>query len=384
MVLPRHRLRRWLLRGAACLPLAPTGSDADPPRRVLIVRPDHIGDYVLATPTVQRLRAALPAAHLAVAVGPWAAEAARHGPPVDDLLTIAFPGFSRARPRSPLAPYALLAREAARLRRHAFDTALILRPDHWWGALLVWAAGIPRRLGHAVPEVEHFCTRTPRLTPGTHATAASLALADLLLGAARARTPAAAPLVFLPTPAERERAAALLAPLASGGPLVAIQPGAGMPIKQWPTERWVAVATALGGGPGARLVLTGGPAERALTAPIAAALPTASVLDLTGATDLGTLGAVFARCDLVAGVDSGALHIAAACAPRSLRLFGPSDHQTFGPWADPVRHRLLWAGLACPLCHHLDRTVVCAPDCMGALTPEMVVAACQDLLAVSL
>ena len=363
----RQRIRRWLLRASARLPAPPTHRPAAPPARVLVIRPDDLGDVVLATPALARLRAALPAAHLAVAVGPWALETLRHGTAHDAALAIPFTGTSRMTKGSLLAPYALLLRQARRLRAERYDVALILRPDHWWGALLAWASGIPRRVGYAVPEVAPFCTETLPPAEGLHASAQSLALVDALLGQAGPMTPAAAPLVFQVSPDEVARADALLAGLPPDGPLVAMTPGAGGPIKQWRTERWAAVAAALAAEPGARVALTGSPNEVDLTAPIAAVLPAGRGLDLTGQTDLGTLAALFARCDLVLGVDSGALHIATAVAPRTLRLYGPSDHLTYGPWGDPARHRLLRAGLRCHLCHHLDRTTVCPPDCMGAI-----------------
>jgi heptosyltransferase-2/heptosyltransferase-3 len=376
----RHRLRHRLLQAAARLPLPPTHRPAAPPARVLVIRPDDLGDMVLATPALARLRAGLRAARVTVAAGPWAVAALRHAPVHDAILPIPFTGTTRTAKPSPIGPYTLLLRQARRLRAERFDAALILRPDHWWGALLTWAAGIPRRLGYATPEVALFCTETLPPPEGLHAAVQSLALVDLLLGRAGPMTPAAAPLIFIPTDEEAARADALLAGVAPGGPLVALHPGAGNPIKQWPNERWATVANALIAARGARILLTGSPSEAALTAPIAAALPAGQAHDLAGKTDLGALAALFARCDLVLGVDSGGLHIATATAPRTLRLYGPSDHLTFGPWGDPARHRLLRAGLRCPFCHNLDRTTSCPPDCMAAISAEQVIAAALDLL----
>ena len=379
-----HRLRRLLLLTAARLPSRPTHRPATTPARVLVIRPDHLGDVLMATPALARLREGLPASHITVAAGPWATDILRHGPAFDRLLPIPFPGFTRAPKASALAPYTFLLRQARLLRRERFDAALVLRPDHWWGALLAWAAGIPRRAGYAVAEVAPFLTESLPAPVGLHATAQSLALVDLLLGRAGPMTPASAPLIFRPTAEEQARASDLLAALPpTAGPLIAIQPGAGAPIKQWPNERWVEVAHRLAHHRQARLVLTGGPDEAALTGPIAAALTGAPALDLAGRTDLGALGAIFAACDLVLGVDSGGLHVASATAPRTLRLYGPSDHLTYGPWGDPARHRLLRAGLRCPVCHHLDRAAVCPLDCMGAITVDDVLAAADALLAVS-
>ena len=125
---------------------------------MLLVRPDHIGDVLLTSPAVALLRESLPGAHLSYLVGPWSAEVARAGPSVDSLRTLAYPAFTRHSSPNVFAPYVLLMREAARLRRERYDLAVVFRPDHWWGALLALVAGIPVRVGGRTPET------TPLLT----------------------------------------------------------------------------------------------------------------------------------------------------------------------------------------------------------------------------
>jgi heptosyltransferase-2/heptosyltransferase-3 len=67
----RQRLRLFLLRGLAALiprqraKRAPTLPDAP---RILLIRPDHIGDLLFATPALRVLREAFPGAHLACMV----------------------------------------------------------------------------------------------------------------------------------------------------------------------------------------------------------------------------------------------------------------------------------------------------------------------------
>lgn len=376
----KMRLRRQVLRAVGRLPAPVMRQSPLASARVLVIRPDDLGDLVLASPALARLRDGLPDAHLALAVGPWARAITRHLPPVDEVIVIPFTGVSRTTRRSRLGPYTLLWQTARALRARRFDVALILRPDHWWGALLTHRAGIPRRVGYATPDVAPFLTEGLALAPNIHAAQRNLSLIDRLLGRAGPRDPAGAPLVFRLDAADRTRAATLLADLPAVGRRIALHPGAGNSIKQWPTDRWAAVAARLAAD-GATLIVTGGPGEADLTAPIAAAVPPERRCDLAGKTDLGTLAAVFACCDVVLGVDSGALHIATAVAPRTLRLYGPSDPVEFGPWGVADRHRALWAGRQCPLCHMLDRTTPCEPDCLGALTIDQVCVATRDLLA---
>src|SRR5262245_40001878 len=63
--------------------------------RVLYLKPDHLGDLLLATPVFAALRRSLPNAKIAALVGPWSEMTLRRNPDVDVLLTCPFPGFER-------------------------------------------------------------------------------------------------------------------------------------------------------------------------------------------------------------------------------------------------------------------------------------------------
>ena len=186
----RKRLRLGLLRlTARGLPQRrQTRTELE---RVLLLRPDHIGDVLLTAPAVALLRASLPRAHITYVVGPWSAEAARHGPPVDEVRTLAYPGFTRRPNPNLLWPYALAVRTAARLRREQYDLALVFRPDHWWGALLGALAAIPLRVGSQTPETAPLLTHSHATNAPEHAAEQALSLARLALSVAGvAPTPA--------------------------------------------------------------------------------------------------------------------------------------------------------------------------------------------------
>src|SRR5215216_3376438 len=103
--------------------------------RLLLIRPDHLGDVLLTSPAIAALRQAVPHSRLTLLVGSGSAEVARRGAAVDEILTCDFPGFTRRSKRHPIDPYLLLLREAGRLRGW-YDLAVVVRPDHGWGALL--------------------------------------------------------------------------------------------------------------------------------------------------------------------------------------------------------------------------------------------------------
>jgi heptosyltransferase-3 len=131
-------------------------------------------------------------------------------------------------------------------------------------------------------------------------------------------------------PEDRARAEHLLPP---GPPVIALAPTANWVGKVWPAERFVALYRALAAGPlaGARAAVFAGPGpqERALAAPVLAALPQA--IDLAGALTLPEAAACLARSALFVGNDSGLMHLAAAAGAPTLGLFGPTPAAEYAP-----------------------------------------------------
>ena len=97
--------------------------------RILLIRPDHLGDLVLTTPILHALKEHAPDAHITMMVGPWSSEVVARHPAIDRLIPCPFPGFQRAL-QKPLAPYILLLSVAQQLRRQHYDLAINLRIDH--------------------------------------------------------------------------------------------------------------------------------------------------------------------------------------------------------------------------------------------------------------
>src|SRR4051812_45296483 len=93
----RALARQLVLRGLAAL-YGRRGydrQDVGAVRRVLVIRPDHLGDLLLATPALGLLRAALPDAEITALVGPWARPVLDGRGEVDVVRECAFPGFTR-------------------------------------------------------------------------------------------------------------------------------------------------------------------------------------------------------------------------------------------------------------------------------------------------
>jgi heptosyltransferase III len=149
------------------------------------------------------------------------------------------------------------------------------------------------------------------------------------LGAILGLSPAPLPVAWV-AEADRNRAAVLLP---ASRPIIALAPTANWDPKVWPADRFAAAFQTLSASlaPNAMAVVLGGigAAERAMAAPLLAALPDA--LDLVGVVSLAEAAAILQRAVLFIGNDSGLMHLSAAAGAPTIGLFGPTDATTYGP-----------------------------------------------------
>jgi heptosyltransferase-2/heptosyltransferase-3 len=345
----KHQVRRMLLRMAAHIP-TPSIRRARQ-ERILFIRPDHIGDLLLTTPAIRALKQAHPGLDIHMLVGPWSSDLLSSYPDVGMALTLPFPGFSRSPNESLRQPYQLALKTAQRLRRIGYSTAVILRPDHWWGALVAKLAGIPVRIGYDLPDVAPFLTQGIAFQR-EHAIRQNLRLVESWTGA----IPDDA--VEFRFPVSPLDSAYIDGYLDEWGVqpterIVCIHPGTGTWVKHWVEERWATVADFLTEQLNARVVLTGSNRELNLLQRIQQTMKQQAVL-AAGDTNLGQLAALFARARVVLGPDSGPLHLAAAVNTPTVTLFGPADPAEFGPWGKPELHPILTSDLKCRPCGILD------------------------------
>lgn len=373
---PRHRLRRLLLGAAATIPLPPAGVAGR--RRILLLRPDHLGDALLTQPAIDALRASFPDAELMALASPAAASILGRLPALNGVEVLDFPGFARSQRSAAISPWRLALRTAGSLRRREFTAALILRPDHWWGALVSWLAGIPHRVGYATAETRPFLTTALPLRQ-EHALLRNLRLAAALTG----EPPVAEAILRFPLADEdRARARSLLETegLAGEARFFCIHPGTGARVKHWRADRWARAADTLGRRLDARVVFSGSAAEQGLVQDIMGRM-TSTGLDLAGKTQVGDLAACYERAVMVLGPDSGPLHLAAAVGTPTVSLYGPADPIEFGPWGPSGRHKLLTSPIACRPCRILDwgdDDLVWHP-CLADITVEQVLDAALSL-----
>ena len=148
-------------------------------------------------------------------------------------------------------------------------------------------------------------------------------------------------------PAAEAWAAGALAPLAAGGPILALCPGARHATKRWPEERWCALDERLAAAGLARIVLSTAAEQRAH--PALAARVAADARARWFTEPLERVAALLGRAGVAVTHDSGLMHLAAARGVRVVAIFGSTSPVLgFAPVGEG--HAVLCRELPCQPC----------------------------------
>jgi heptosyltransferase-2 len=375
------------------------------PSKILVRGVNWLGDAVMTTPALQRLRERFPGSHITLSTAENLEPLWTHHPSLDATLS-----FSRTENALTIA---------RRLRAENFDLALIL-PNSPRSALETWLARIPQRVGYARPWRNWFLTqaiparahhvptrkrsvreihRLVESQPGptesrdiaqpgpTPSDSSSHHLHEYLqLVAALGGNSDPVPPLLNITTSELEAAAQKFglstgAGRKSSGSIFGINAGAEYgPAKRWPSERFIAAAVEVERRTQCRWVIFGGPADvnlateigegikRGLGRPSQACEP----LSVAGKTSIRELCALLKLCDLLLTNDTGPMHVAAAVGTPVIVPFGSTSPELTGPGLPgDTRHHLLKSNAPCSPCFLRE----CPIDfrCMSGISVERVV-----------
>ena len=280
------------------------------PFRILVRSSNWLGDAVMTTPALRRIKRGRPDVRLTVLTRSKLADFWRLVPEVDELITID-PGDS-------------IFRVAAKIRGR-FEVA-ILFPNSTRAAIEAWLAAIPRRVGYSRPWrdffVNQFIPDAPFPAPLRHQTGRYLRIAE------RIGANLGEPLIQ-----EARRS--------TEPGLAGLCPGA----EYGPAKRWTdfgLVAKQLSERRGIHWLIFGTAKERLLAADIMKTFGT-NATDLTGRTSVLELATQLRRCRLLLTNDTGTMHLAAFLGVPTVSIFGSTEPQLTRPIGEGhvvIRHHV--------------------------------------------
>jgi len=344
-------------------------------KRILVVKVDHIGDFITAIPAIRRLKQIFPAASIHMLASRAARAFAATLDCVDEFIEFEFfnPISGLGQREISEDDYKALS---AQLTPYRFDIAVDLRKhldtrdvlqhtparflagyDHmgqfpFLDVALEWEGdkNLQRKRSHVTDDLINLVEAI--------GTAGAVERTRLDVTASREDPPD-----FLD-----DDARALFAK-----PVVAVHPGVGNVMRQWPAEHFASLIDLLVEQNAVNAVLIGGPEEAELaTQVLDQVVHRDAVVSLVGRTPLRDLPALLSACALYVGNNSGPKHIAAALGVPTIGIHsGVVDAVEWAPIGK--RAAALRRNMTCSPCY-LARMEDCPRNfaCMRGLEPTIV------------
>ncbi len=327
--------------------------------KILVVNVNWLGDVIFSLPVFKALKKAYPNAFVSCLAPPRVKEILESSPDVDQIIVYDEQGFNRGL----WGKLKLIAE----LRREKFDIAFLLHRS-LTRALLVFLAGIPKRIGYDTKKRGFLLTHPIKpLTSQVHRMDSYLHVLESFGIKVEDRTYQLEVDDFFQNEIDYF--------LGNQGVqandfLVVVNSGGNWDLKRWPKENFAQLIKRLVHDFKAKVVIPGGKKDVTLAQEISD-LSQVHPIILAGETGIKQLLALMKRSQLVISGDTGPLHLASSVGTRVIGLFGPTRPETTG-----VRGRAKFTSLQKDVgCNREPCYYLACPHnvCMQSITVEDVI-----------
>lgn len=304
-------------------------------KKILVIRDGFLGDVVLITPVLERLRYTFPTAQIDVLINENTIDILKYHPCVDQIL--------KRKSDIVLIDEIILF---SKLRRRNYDIAVIIESNSHY-TLMAYLSGTKRLVGFR-NKVEFLLDLPVQWVDGFHTVINNV---DLVRMWTKIDHDDRTSLTL--TAAEIKEAAAFLLKygIRSDELLFCIHPGCSSPdsANQWVSLRYAELADAMIDYYGSKIIFTGIERDKKEIESIQNAMKHSSI-SLAGKTPVRLFIALLKRANLLIGPDTGTMHIANAVGTPVVMLTGYSDPTDTGPFDVSGRSHVVRVNLPCIGC----------------------------------
>lgn len=329
--------------------------------RILILKLDHAGDVLLATPAIKAIRKQFPLAHITLVAGPWAKGIVEGEPYINDIISYSAFWHNRSPDRT------LNIREGIELirilRRRRYDIFFDLKGDPF-AIIMGFLSGIPKRIGYGWSGGGFLLTDEVETTIKKYQV-------EILMDAVRIVDPKPeTPQLRITVPVYEDRHVRAIMREEGWDEsklTIGFHVGSGCPSKLWPVERFADLMERVYGKLKAQIVVVGGSEDIGLIKRLEGLLSFKPIV-MAGKTTFEQTAAVIKRCSLFIGNDSVPVHIAAAVEVPVVVLFSAAnDWQRWRPYGNDVD--VICKDVKCKGC---EKAVCDNMECMSLITVDEV------------
>lgn len=292
--------------------------------KILVVRLDHIGDVIFSTTVFEGLRKQFPSAKIMMMAGSWAKEIVQFNPNIDEVIVFDAPWFCRTRQRNKLKNIFQIIRK---LRSEKFDLAFELRGD-FRNIILLFFSRIKYRVGYGITGGGFLLNKMIEYGKEKHEIEYNLGQLHSLNFPVYNKSLD----IFVPSADDCYMEDLLKSNnVIHGDKLVGIHTGSGTGATRWPLDNYRKLTERLIRELNLKIVLTGGSNEKYHVEKLINEV-SQQVLNFCGKTTLLQLTALWKKCLMVIGSNSGPVHLAAAVGTPIIMIYGGTNSpKRWGP-----------------------------------------------------
>ncbi len=289
-------------------------------KKILIIRSDRFGEFILNTPAIKAVKNKFPAAAITLMVSPVVKEIVEGWPIIDEILVY---------PKGRLQGILSLVSE---FRKRKFDLAVVLNPQKEFH-IAAFLAGIPMRVGyerkfgfllsHKIQDKKHLGQK--------HEVEYNLELLNAIGVDCQDKS------LFISFDRGDEKTIDFVLGergVSDADNIIAVHPWTSDPVKQWPLDNFAKLVESLLKEISLKVIIIGGKEEVEQSEEFCK--DKIGLINMTGKLTLRQLAAFLRRCKLLVSNDSGPVHLAAAVGTPVVALFRSDlvgkTAKRWGPW----------------------------------------------------
>jgi heptosyltransferase-2 len=336
-------------------------------KRILIVQTAFLGDVILTTSLIKRLRGVFPDSSICFLLIPETKRLLDNNPHLNEVI------IYDKRERKGVGAFLKIL---GQIKKRKFDLAIIPHRS-LRSALLPYLGRIPESIGFDKSAGSFLFTRKVAYRSDIHEVERNLSLIFRFkpppIDSSPELFPSADDLSFA-------REQLFDSGILEGDKIIAVAPGSVWTTKRWLPERFAKVSQLLMDRTGIKVVLLGSEQDRALCDQITNLIKE-KPLNLAGKTDILQTAAVISLCSVVLSNDSAPVHLASAMKKPVVAIFG-STVPEFGFTPYKVPHLIIQRKLPCRPCgiHGKRKCPEKHFNCMREITAEEVFGAVMSLV----
>jgi lipopolysaccharide heptosyltransferase II len=342
--------------------------------KILLVRLDHIGDLLMATPAIAALRRRFPEARIDLLGGERAKEIFRGNTDINHVHTFEATWYDPRRGKE-IWPIDVVS-ALWKLRREKYDVCVDLRGDFRVLFLFLWLTGARRRIGFHDLGLGFLLTDSTSYDKEKNYLELNFEVLSPL------NVDRNDPRVRFSIAEEEEDYIDKMFEvheITGEDRIVGINPTTNRIEQRWSEKRFAELSDRLIDEAHVKVVLLSAETEASVARLVPLHMKN-KVIDLVGKTNLGQLGVLMKKLSLYIANDSGPMHLSIALNTPTIGLFGTTSVQKSWPYN---RNSTFFRAIAADVdCHRPCYVKDCDPQkCFDLISVDEVYEAAQEILS---